>query len=110
VKVLVIAVLLCSPLYAVAAQGQERDSWLGQDKLKHFFVAGYSYTVSFAGLQAAGASRKQQQSGAAGFSIAVSVGKEVLDRRRGSRFSYRDLAWDGAGIILASVLMNNVRR
>jgi uncharacterized protein YfiM (DUF2279 family) len=105
VKVLVIAVLLCSPLYAVAAQGQERDSWLGQDKLKHFFVAGYSYTVSFAGLQAAGASRKQQQSGAAG-----SVGKEVLDRRRGSRFSYRDLAWDGAGIILASVLMNNVRR
>lgn len=98
---------LWSPL---AAQKKEPDRWLGQDKLKHFFMAGYSYSVTHAALQAASVSTSGQRNGGLVISVSVSVGKEVADRRRGSYVSYRDLAWDGAGIALAALLMNSVKR
>jgi uncharacterized protein YfiM (DUF2279 family) len=40
----------------------------------------------------------------------VSVGKELYDRRYGGDPSLKDLAWDGAGIVAASVLLRNTQR
>jgi uncharacterized protein YfiM (DUF2279 family) len=43
-----------------------------------------------------------------GIAGAVSIGKEVHDRRAGGRFSWRDLAWDAAGVALATTVLSRV--
>ena len=87
------------------------DHWFGADKLKHFFVAAFTQSVSYSALQAAHAKHGQAMTGALAVTAVVSVAKELHDRRTTGLFSVRDLVWDAAGAGLAAVLMErSVRR
>lgn len=86
------------------------DRWFAPDKVKHFFTAAFVQTAAFGAFRAAGASRSASLGGATAVSSLVSVGKELYDRRTGGDASVKDLAWDAAGIAVASVALNQTRR
>jgi uncharacterized protein YfiM (DUF2279 family) len=86
------------------------DAWFGEDKVKHFFIAGFVQSVSYGGVRATGASHRTSLAVAWATTAAVSIGKEVVDERRRGLFSVRDLAWDAAGATVATVILNQVRR
>jgi putative lipoprotein len=81
------------------------DRWLGPDKVKHFFVAAFVQSVSYSVVRGAGASPGASLAAATGATAAVSVGKEVVDRRAGGQMSVPDLVWDVAGAGAASLLL-----
>jgi uncharacterized protein YfiM (DUF2279 family) len=88
-----------------------RDHWFGADKLKHFFVAAFTQTVTYSALQAARMRHDQALAGAWAVTAAASVAKELYDSRTSGLFSFRDLVWDAAGAGAATVLINrSVRR
>lgn len=81
------------------------DDWFGSDKLKHFFIAAFTQTVAYSAFQAARVNHDQALVGAWAVTAAVSVAKEVRDRRSYGLFSYRDLVWDAAGAGVATLLV-----
>ena len=81
------------------------DNWFGSDKLKHFFIAAFTQTVAYSAFQAARVNHDQALVGAWAVTAAVSVGKEIRDRRSYGLFSYRDLVWDAAGAGVATLLI-----
>jgi|KBSSwiStaDraftv2_1062776.scaffolds.fasta_scaffold1567472_2 uncharacterized protein YfiM (DUF2279 family) len=87
------------------------DHWFGADKLKHFFVAAFTQSVAYSTLQAAKADHGGAMAGAWAVTAAVSVAKELHDRRTTGLFSVRDLVWDAAGAGAATLLLeHSVRR
>ena len=84
------------------------DAWLAEDKLRHF-------TLSFAATQLAyGGARVLLQPDAATAAAATAafglgIAKEIRDRRRGGPFSWRDLVWDAAGVLLGVALVRQIR-
>jgi len=93
--------------------GQEHpsgDRWFGVDKTKHFFTAALVQSVSFSGLRVAGVSRSGSLIGATAVAGAVSVGKELIDKRGSGTPSFKDLAWDGAGMAVAGVMLSRTER
>ena len=87
-----------------------RDSWFGVDKVKHFFVAAFTQSVTHSALRFAGASPNASLAGATTVTAAASVWKEVYDRRHGRPFSARDLVWDAAGAGAATVVARKALR
>ena len=86
------------------------DSWFGPDKLKHFFVAAFTQSVSYSALQLARVRHDQALAGAWVVTASVSVAKELHDRRSYGLFSVRDLVWDAAGAGAATlVIQRSVR-
>jgi len=81
------------------------DHWFGSDKLKHFFMAAFTQSVAYSAFQAARVDHDQALVGAWVVTTAVSVGKEVRDRRSYGLFSYRDLVWDAAGAGVATLVI-----
>ena len=81
------------------------DNWFGSDKLKHFFIAAFTQTVSYSALQAARVHHDQALAGAWAITATVSIAKEIRDRRSYGLFSYRDLVWDAAGAGAATLLI-----
>jgi uncharacterized protein YfiM (DUF2279 family) len=93
--------------------GQEHpsgDRWFSADKAKHFFTAAFVQSASFGGLRALGAGRSWSFAGASVVSSGLSVGKEVYDAKYGGTPSAKDLTWDAAGIIAASVVLRRTER
>ena len=88
----------------------DSDQWLAPDKAKHFFMAAFVQSGAFSGLRLAGIGRAGSLVGATAVASTVSVGKEVHDRCCGGDPSLKDLAWDGAGIVAASVLLRKTQR
>ena len=86
------------------------DKWFGADKLKHFFVAAFTQSVAYSGLQLARVRHDRALAGAWGVTAVVSVAKEVHDRRSYGRFSVRDLVWDAAGAGAATLLLQRAIR
>jgi len=86
------------------------DNWFGSDKLKHFFIAAFTQTVAYSALQAARVDHDQALVGAWAVTAAVSVGKELRDRRSYGLFSYRDLVWDAAGAGVATLVISKTVR
>jgi uncharacterized protein YfiM (DUF2279 family) len=86
------------------------DPWFGADKLKHFFIAAFTQSVTYSVLQTAGVRHDPALASAFAVTAAVSVAKEVHDRRSYGLFSVRDLVWDAAGAGAASVLIYNAVR
>jgi len=86
------------------------DRWLAVDKAKHFIAAAFVQSASFSLFRAAGLHRGAALAGATVVSSAVSVGKELYDFRPGGDPSLRDLTWDAAGILAASVLLHQSER
>ena len=83
-----------------------RDSWLGIDKIKHFFISAFLESVSYSALQAAHVNRRPALAGAIGVSAAFGVARELHDKRTpGNHFSYRDLTWDALGIAAGTVML-----
>ena len=83
------------------------DPWLARDKLDHFWG---SFVI--AGMGTIWVSSTLGDDVAvwygAGFGISLSVGlvKEILDNRQpGNRFSWRDMAANTAGALLASIFL-----
>lgn len=103
---------VCTPCVTPAtfeAAGASADAWLGSDKFVH---AGMSWAVAafaYAGLRLAGADGDAGLTIALPVAAAAGVGKELHDRRRGGRFSVRDLVADAVGIGAAYFLLREVR-
>jgi uncharacterized protein YfiM (DUF2279 family) len=89
---------------------RSRDGWFGADKVKHFFVAAFTQSVTYAALQAARVRHDRALAGAWAVTGAASVAKELYDRRTTGVFSVRDLVWDAAGAASASVMLTQARR
>jgi putative lipoprotein len=86
------------------------DSWFGTDKIKHFFLSAFVQSLSYSVIQVTTkGSRSSLMLSASATTAAVGVGKEIHDSRMKGEFSFRDLAWDAAGIGAASVMLRNTR-
>jgi uncharacterized protein YfiM (DUF2279 family) len=86
------------------------DGWFGADKLKHFFVAAFTQSVTYSTLQLARVRHDRALAGAWAVTATVSVAKELHDRRSYGLFSVRDLVWDAAGAGAATlVIQHSVR-
>jgi putative lipoprotein len=95
-----VSVAACAPLPA------KDDPWLGPDKALHFTFS----TAIGAAAAAVARDRGHDDCDAFGIGFGVSlsagIGKEFYDdqiRRKG--WSWRDLAWDGAGALLGSYVV-----
>ena len=85
------------------------DRWFAADKAKHFFMAAFVQSVSFSAIRAAGVSRGGSLAGASAATAAVSIGKELYDRRSGGTASWKDLTWDAAGLLVASTMLHQTK-
>jgi uncharacterized protein YfiM (DUF2279 family) len=86
------------------------DNAIGVDKLKHFFMSAFIQTASYSSLRAVGAGHRESMAGAIGTTAVFGVAREVYDGRVKGRFSYKDLAWDAAGIAAGAVICNNTEK
>lgn len=85
------------------------NPWVGADKIKHFLMSAFVQSVAYSAARAAKLDRGVAQ-GVGGASVAaVSVWKEMRDRRAGGAFSAADLAWNAAGGLSAAALLNGTR-
>ena len=87
-----------------------RDTFLGPDKVKHFFMSAFIESVGFAGMEAVGANRGASIVTAAAVTAAAGIGREVHDKITKKLFSLGDLAWDGVGIGSALLLISHTQR
>lgn len=90
--------------------GVARESAFGADKVKHFFIAAFVESVGFAGLRAGGADKSTAVAGAVGGTAAVSLGREVYDRRTKGAFSVLDLVWDALGAGAALLVLTRTQK
>jgi putative lipoprotein len=95
---------------AQAGHRPERDSWFGVDKIKHFFMSAFIESMTFSGLQAAGANRNAAFAGAISATAALGVAKEMHDKKTKGVFSFRDLTWDGLGATAGLVMLKSTQR
>lgn len=87
-----------------------RDSWLGPDKIKHFFISAFIESLTFSALQVTGASRGTAFAGALATTAAFAIAREVHDRRTKGVFSVPDLTWDAAGAGAAALVLRSTQR
>ena len=85
------------------------DQWVGADKVKHFFLAGFVQGVAHSGSRATGTGARSSLAVAGTVTALVSVGKEWHDRRT-TGFSARDLVWDAAGAGTMTLLLRRTAR
>jgi uncharacterized protein YfiM (DUF2279 family) len=98
------------PIPGAAAVGLTvADSWLGSDKFVHVGMSWASALFAYAGLRLAGADADTGLTIALPIAGAAGLGKELYDRRRGGRFSVRDLVADAVGVGAAYFLLREVR-
>jgi uncharacterized protein YfiM (DUF2279 family) len=98
------------PIALALQMAAPRDAWFGADKLKHFFLAAFTQSVTYSVLQVAKVKHDHAMAGAWAVTATVSVAKEVHDRRTTGLFSVRDLVWDAAGAGVASLLIHRSAR
>jgi beta-lactamase class D/uncharacterized protein YfiM (DUF2279 family) len=85
------------------------DEWLARDKALHF---GVSFLLTLSSQYVLVDKARMDEDGAlplaTGFSLAVGLGKEAADSRRGHSpaFSWRDLAADALGVALAALVIS----
>jgi uncharacterized protein YfiM (DUF2279 family) len=87
-----------------------RDSWLGEDKLKHFFVSFAVTSLAASGARAAGLSRDASTLVGVGTGVGVGAWKEWSDRTAAVNTpSFRDFAWDAAGVGVAAAVQQQTK-
>ena len=84
-----------------------QDPWVSPDKAKHFLIAGFVESSAFAGMETIGFSRKSSLAGAVAITGALSLMREIHDKRTKNQFSFRDLTWDIAGGLAAFVMLRH---
>jgi putative lipoprotein len=82
------------------------DPWISPDKAKHFFLSAFVESVSFSAFRAANAGRGISLAGGAAVSAALGVGREIYDYYHPGTPSFKDLAWDAAGIAAAAMALH----
>ena len=103
-------------LFALALQLQiaiappHADPWFGVDKAKHFLFAAHIQSVSYATLRAITVRHRPAIWLASTTTVSLATLKEIRDRRRGGRFSVRDLAWGVAGAAAATAIVSRTAR
>ena len=90
--------------------GGPGDRWVGQDKVKHFFLSAFVQSASYASLRAVRLSHGGALAGATAVTATLGVGKEFHDRNTPSDFSVRDLVADAAGAGAATLLIVHTDR
>lgn len=110
ITLVVIATVALPCVLQAQAKEKQRESWLGSDKLKHFFISAFIESVTFSGLQAAGSGRNAAFAGAVGATAAVGIGREIHDRKTKGLFSLGDLAWDAVGAGGAVLVLRKTQR
>ena len=81
------------------------DTWFGPDKLKHFFMGAFTQSMAYSAFQLGRVRHDRALAGAWAVTAAVSIAKEVHDRRSYGLFSVRDLVWDAAGAGAATLVI-----
>ena len=84
------------------------DRWLAEDKARHFALS-FAATAFTYGTSRFAARPAEARLVAGATGLALGVGKEVVDVRRGTYFSLKDLVWDTAGVALGLALANQIR-
>jgi hypothetical protein len=102
------ALALAFPLEAQSPR--PADPLFGVDKVKHFFIAGFVESMTFAGMQSLGSSRSTARISAITATSIVSIGREIHDKKKKGLFSVRDLAWDAIGAGAALAVLNKTQR
>jgi Predicted periplasmic lipoprotein (DUF2279). len=87
-----------------------KDTFLGPDKVKHFFMSAFIESVAFGGMEAAGASRSASIGTASALTAAAGIGREIHDKITKNLFSFGDLAWDTIGTGAALLLISHTQR
>lgn len=91
-------------ILAFARDAHAEDAWLGRDKALHF---GASATLAAAGYGVGAAlfpARAHALALGAGVAAAAGIGKEALDATGYGDPSWKDLAADGAGLVVGLAL------
>ena len=83
------------------------DPWFSPDKAKHFALTAFVESATFAGLESMRVNRNAAFTGAISVAAAVSLLREVHDKRVKDQFSFRDLTWDLAGGVAAFVMLRH---
>jgi hypothetical protein len=83
------------------------DTFIGPDKVKHFFMSAFVESVGFGGMEAVGASRGAAIGAATVVAAGAGVGREVHDKITKNLFSLGDLVWDALGIASALLLISH---
>jgi len=88
-----------------------KSKWLGEDKVLHFtgsaFLTYWNYGINKDILEH---SHKKSVYFAVSFTLALGTTKEYSDKKlKKTGFSWHDLAYDTAGILVGIVLINNLR-
>jgi len=88
-----------------------KSKWLGKDKVLHFtgsaILTYWNYGISKDILEQSPAKSTYF---AASFTLALGTAKEYSDNKlKDTGFSWHDLAYDAAGIVVGLVLINNLR-
>lgn len=86
------------------------DPWFGVDKAKHFLFAAHIQSVSYSALRAGEVGHRPAIWLASTTTLSLATIKEILDRRRGGRFSVRDLVWGVAGATAATAILSRTAR
>lgn len=85
----------------------QADPWLAEDKLRHFALSFAATEMSFGAARLV-VGRDTALPAAATTALALGLAKELRDRRAGGRFSFRDLAWNIAGVTAGVALVHNI--
>lgn len=94
--------------WSPGADSRAEDRWFGPDKVQHFAMSFFVQSATYAALRTT-TGHSAALAGASVATAAVGVSKELRDRRA-THFSTRDLVWDGAGALAASVLLAQTGR
>ena len=106
-----VAMVLLLVLAGPSLGGEVEDRWLSEDKFFHlafsFGLVGLTYT----GARALDLSHDGALGGSLFMSSVLGLGKELRDSRMsGDRFSWKDLAADGVGVLLGAWLATSELR
>lgn len=86
-----------------------KDSWFGQDKMKHLVTSFAATTMGYAGLRTTGVDHRSAALLAVAGAGTLGVLKEAYDRAHARPFSFRDLAWDALGVAIGAALVDRTR-
>ena len=103
--------LLIIIIILLAASLPAKSKWLGEDKVLHFtgsaFLTYWNYGLN---KDILGYSSEKSVYLAVSFTLVLGTAKEYSDKtHKGTGFSWHDLAYDAAGMIVGIVLINNLR-
>lgn len=110
IRTLVIAAIAFPAAVGAQDRPKAADPAFGVDKVKHFFMAGFVESMTFAGLQAAGSNRSPAKAAAITAAAVASFGREIHDKKTKGLFSVRDLIWDAIGASAALLVINKTQK